>query len=847
MLQIYVYDDTGASFELDLYKEEPLKLTLSAEDIGDIPRINSAFSKQFRVPATQTNSKVFKWWYEVNTVDFDITKRVKADIYSDGIFYKSGHIRIQNAYVNQKTTQVDLELVFFGETRDFASQIGQITLPELVGLTQYDHVLTTDYIHANWQATDAPVRYILADKGYTYDGNNPAGPIQNTIAITSWDNRFTQQNHPITLSQFTPMVQAKAIIDAIFDQTSYSYSDDSFFKTDLFKQVYVDGIPNPSPFIAQDPALFEAHSTGQSLSPFGSTEYVEFTNEISDPTNSYTPATSFYFPPVDANYGLETSVNLSMGRSIGNPSPDYRITISQGGNIVADTGFVSAPSGIGQYKVTVNLSTTAALLGYDGNLNKAVSVQVQWLNTNGNNSVEADSTFACVAVSANTVSIPSLLKYDIKSIDFLKSIITKFKLIMVPSMENEFEFVVKPWKDYIASGNRLDWTEKLDISKDISLKPIFFEQSQIIDFSDLQDEDHMNKPFQEEYNRAYGALQFDSQSDLLTGTKKVETIFAPTPINLVEGADETTSQFVIPFLSKLGDEVTTHNHLQHVPMRPKPRLLFWNGIAPIDAAEEWWYEGLNDLGVLTKYSSDAAPLNGGYPRATPYSAFPTTSTTLNLNWFREAPLFPNGEALLGESVYERYWNQYVQELYSPLSRVLSGYFNLDSQDLRTISFNDVIFIQNAYYRVLKIYDAPLTDVQTVKVDLVKILSTLTFVNDGDPTPTGGGIDDVVVVGGGGGPDVPVDDSIWNENTNEWNNETSTWNGTTTYFYHSVQSCVNPGDLFITRHDSLIAIGDSVKMSGSQHVDICYEVVAHVSGPEDTVVLETFPDCFSCNQ
>jgi len=126
MLQIYVYDDTGASYSLDLYKEDPLKITLSAEEINDIPRINSAFSKAFRVPATQTNSKVFQWWYEVNTVDFDITRRVRADIYSDGVFYKSGHIRIQNAFVNQETTQVDLELVFFGETRDFASQISEI-------------------------------------------------------------------------------------------------------------------------------------------------------------------------------------------------------------------------------------------------------------------------------------------------------------------------------------------------------------------------------------------------------------------------------------------------------------------------------------------------------------------------------------------------------------------------------------------------------------------------------------------------------------------------------------------------------------------------------------------------
>ena len=835
MLQIYVYDDTGASFELDLYKEEPLKLTLSAEDIGDIPRVNSAFSKQFRIPATQTNSKVFKWWYEVNTVDFDITRRVRADLYSDGLFYKSGHIRIQNAYVNQETSQVDLEVVFFGETRDFASQIGQITLPELVSLTQYDHVLTTNYVQASWTAVDAPVRYILADKGYTYDGNNPAAPIQNTIAITSWDNRFTQMNNPITLSQFTPMVQAKAIIDAIFEQTAYTYSADSFFNDSLFKQVYVDGIPNPSPFIALDPALFEAHGTGQSLSPFGSIEYIDFTNEISDPTNSYN-GTSFYFPPVDANYTLETTVNLSMGRSIAFPSPDYRITISQGATIIADTGFVSAPAGIGQYKVKVDLSGTAALLGYDGNINKAVSVQVQWANTNGNNSVEAldDATgliptrFECTAVSATAVSVNSLLKYDIKSLDFLKSIITKFKLIMVPSATNEYEFVVKPWKDYMGSGERYDWTEKLDISKDISLKPIFFEQSQIINFTDVQDEDHMNKPFQEEYNRAYGALQFDSQSDLLNNTKQVETIFAPTPVNLVEGADLATSTFVIPFLSKLGDEITTHQHLQHVPMRPKPRLLFWNGIAPIDVTEEWWYEGLDDLGVLTKYSSANAPLNQGYPRATPYSEFPTTSTTLNLNWFREAPLFPNGEALLGESVYERYWNQYVQELYSPLSRILSAYFNLDSQDLRTISFDDVIFIQNAYYRVLKIYDAPLTDIQTVKVDLVKILSTLTFPNGGDPTPSGGGIDDVIVTGGGGSP-IPEPDPIER--------------------VYVLQTCVNPGDFKYGSWSSVDPLtgGQAVNIAGAPNVGVCYQVIDLSIQPATDTIIEVYPDCVTCSE
>ena len=52
------------------------------------------------------------------------------------------------------------------------------------------------------------------------------------------------------------------------------------------------------------------------------------------------------------------------------------------------------------------------------------------------------------------------------------------------------------------------------------MRPIFFEQSQVINFTDQQDEDHMNKPFQDEYSRAYGALQFDSQNDLLAGTRR---------------------------------------------------------------------------------------------------------------------------------------------------------------------------------------------------------------------------------------------------------------------------------------------------------------------------------------
>ena len=209
MLQIYVYDDTGARYELDLYKEEPLKLTLSVEDTKDLPRVNSAFSQSFRIPATQTNSKVFKWWYEVNTVDFDITRRVAADIYVDGLFYKSGHIRIQAAYVNNDTSQVDLEIVFFGETRDFASQIGEITLSEL-NLTSLNHDLTLTNVQNSWAGTlvNGDVRYALAVRGYDYDDDGMMVAGQAEIADQQQHvNSFQKSIHPLFINQFTPMVR----------------------------------------------------------------------------------------------------------------------------------------------------------------------------------------------------------------------------------------------------------------------------------------------------------------------------------------------------------------------------------------------------------------------------------------------------------------------------------------------------------------------------------------------------------------------------------------------------------------------------------------------------------------
>ena len=69
------------------------------------------------------------------------------------------------------------------------------------------------------------------------------------------------------------------------------------------------------------------------------------------------------------------------------------------------------------------------------------------------------------------------MKTDLKQIDWFKSILTKFRLVMVPSIDKVNEFIIQPWQEYIGTGDSFDWTDKLDYSKDNKLEPLFYEQA----------------------------------------------------------------------------------------------------------------------------------------------------------------------------------------------------------------------------------------------------------------------------------------------------------------------------------------------------------------------------------
>ena len=59
---------------------------------------------------------------------------------------------------------------------------------------------------------------------------------------------------------------------------------------------------------------------------------------------------------------------------------------------------------------------------------------------------------------------------DVKQIDFVSDLIKMHNLAVIPDMAIENKLKLEPMQTYIGSGDTLDWTKKLDTSKDIVIK-----------------------------------------------------------------------------------------------------------------------------------------------------------------------------------------------------------------------------------------------------------------------------------------------------------------------------------------------------------------------------------------
>ena len=703
MVQIRVGD-----IILDLYQFDPPKLNFNIEDITDTAA-KSEFTRTFRIPATPNNNEFFETAFEINGQDFDVTVKIPAKLYVDGNLFRDGELRLNNIYITRENEKIDYECVFFGNVRNLVSSIGEGTLNQL-NLSAYDHTLTTQIIVDSWQAypegstTDGllngDVLYPLIDFGNTYNGDGDVvegeiSPLQGTGRLP-----FTEQNHALDRERFKPMIRVKAVWDAIFEEAGFTYTS-NFLSGNTFLKLYIGAFGNNASIFTQGLSnIVRAEESGIG----GGGEL-----ELSPTPNGYDPGNNMlngrYIVPETGSYQF----NYRLAGSGFNDGPvNITLRLRNGGTTldsvsITTGGDFSDPS----FSFSISQTFTTSLTAGD-EIN---------LFFDSDEQIEFDGRLT-ILDAPGSQSIAPLLSNKYKKIDFVRDVITKFRLVVAPDKNDSSNLIIEPWQQYIANGDTFDWTKKLDVSKDVKIMPLFYTQKSKITFTDSEGGDEFNEIYQDEFDEVFGTLNVFINNELLKDNREVKTNIIPSPVSQVRGAEQANAQLdntIIPHLYTI-DPVDTG--AQYLPVLAENRFMFYNGIkdgnTPPYTSNDWFIE------------DDAAGTTGftNYPMVSPYSDFPVSATTLDISWQREEGFikFDYQDPNVGSSVYDRYWSLYINSLYDKWARRVTAYFVLNAEDLINFSYDDVIFVKDAYYYVEKIYDVPMGEKASVKVDLIKLIN-----------------------------------------------------------------------------------------------------------------------------
>lgn len=701
MLRLNVSD-----VDLDLYQDEAVNLTVQFSDLEGINSPVGSFSQTFRVPGTQKNMDVFG---PINTSDpgsVNLKTKKAAELFSGSVSILRGFVQVKAVYL-QKQHYADIELVFFAGAVDLKAAVGDSLLSDL-DLSTHDHILNSQNIQASWGASGiAPeIRYGLIDKGFNWSDTNPP-----------WaDNDGLEQG------ELTPFIQAKVLFDAIMDEAGYTY-DSTFFDTTgegNFDRVYLpcyNGAISPESEGDEDNTIhvgLGADITG----PAGTAvlPLLDTINNARDASTNWENAPNFrYTAPFTGLYSMRIRVPHAI-----TGSHKLEVWVYKNGS---------------EYEKIVDINTQAATGSvewvYDGDgtgfpnggpallLQTGDTLSIRYHLHSGSVKIFGDipstttsdvtsyyntnlEIFNVVELSGQDVTISENLP-EMKQIDFVLGLQKMFNLVFVPDKNRENHLLIEPYIDYMDAGTEKSWNDLIDYDHDITVKPTTDVQAKRYEWTQTPGQDFVATAVQEQRGRVYGRYQvLEPDNDFATGDKVIEAPFAPYIVSLIPG----TPFQIYRSINASGQRIEN----------PKPMLAYYGGLT--DNFGEYYVKA--DDGT----TGSAATL---FPYFSPFATDQPALADNQLQYGIERPFVPMATPPVN-TLFVKYWSQYVTELYSEEARIMTLHVKLDRVELADFEFSHKIWMRGARWRVLKMsYDANAEGL--VKVECLKVLSDIAFCED----------------------------------------------------------------------------------------------------------------------
>lgn len=211
--------------DLDTFEGESVSLNYQIEDILDIEKRNTNFSKTINLPGTKGNNLFFNQIFDVNidNINFNPNVKIPASITIGDNTVMDGNLQLLNiSIVNE---EVEYQVAVFGTLKNIVNDFGDYTLRNL-DLSEYDHTRNQATIAASWYNT---IKYNGNDIYAPNEGRGYVYPyIVNGNSSDIYDNVY--------IYDLYPAVYVKTYLDKMFEFTGFTYSS-KFFNSEYFKRL----------------------------------------------------------------------------------------------------------------------------------------------------------------------------------------------------------------------------------------------------------------------------------------------------------------------------------------------------------------------------------------------------------------------------------------------------------------------------------------------------------------------------------------------------------------------------------------------------------------------------------
>lgn len=704
------------NYLIDLSNDVAVPITFSVADVKQPQSRTRSFSKSIDIPGTSNNLRFFTSAFGLATdgtgnefTIFNPSLKAPCNYFKDDLLIFSGQLQLTN--VKKINGDYSFSCILYSNIVDYFAELKNKKLSEL-GWGEYNHTLNADNISKSWDSTIK----INGTSVRNFDFNGGKSPKAKgyVYPLINYGYPTPLNTNVYKVTDLIPYVYARECLTKIFQFIGLTINnlDTDFINSLDFKRLIYGSSGGEKLRISNAEKAARSLELTNIYEPLGTAKdssfapnFFSFQNDLLigtyTKTNTKTTISGKYI-----NIGATGKYNLSYTTKIKINTASVIDVIDRGSLIeIYKNGFLisSAPFAITKTNTDVIIAFNTDI---DSNINDKYRLRFYFkLDIQGVNTLQYeiyDGTLTVTAIDGvitdeSIIEVGTLLP-DITCSEFLSGIISMFNLYITDAIDSKVsiytinEYYGKDYKNY------LDWTNKVDHSKEIIINSASLIEGKNYQFKWSAEKDYYNDLYLKASKKTFGNFNYEVEDTFKTGDKVWQLPFAQyVPVNM--------NGLVIPQIYTIDNGVAK-------TYKGKGLLTFYNGL----------YIGQV---VIRKDNSTLDNIYTNYPVVHHFNFEMNDTNFLNPKWdlhfeTREVR-FDKIDTIPTLNLFNRFHEKNIKEITSKSSKLIEIYIKLTSKEILSIDFKKLIMIEGVLYKLNLISDFDSDAYESTKVELLKFI------------------------------------------------------------------------------------------------------------------------------